>query len=133
VILSVALGVALEVIFSRTASAGWTWSRAVGYALAIPSLALWVMARVELGKSFSVAARAKELKTQGLYSKIRNPVYVFGTIFIAGFVLAIGRPMGLLILLVIVPMQVLRARKEARVLEEKFGDAYREYRSKTWF
>jgi protein-S-isoprenylcysteine O-methyltransferase Ste14 len=30
-------------------------------------------------------------------------------------------------------MQVLRARNEARVLEATFGDAYRQYRSKTRF
>jgi protein-S-isoprenylcysteine O-methyltransferase Ste14 len=29
--------------------------------------------------------------------------------------------------------QVIRARREAHVLEEAFGDAYREYRRKTWF
>jgi protein-S-isoprenylcysteine O-methyltransferase Ste14 len=29
--------------------------------------------------------------------------------------------------------QVIRACREARVLETAFGDAYREYRSKTWF
>jgi protein-S-isoprenylcysteine O-methyltransferase Ste14 len=41
--------------------------------------------------------------------------------------------MGLLFLLVVAPLQAMRARKEARVLEEKFGDAYREYRARTWF
>jgi protein-S-isoprenylcysteine O-methyltransferase Ste14 len=30
-------------------------------------------------------------------------------------------------------MQVWRARNEARVLEAKFGDTYRQYRAKTWF
>jgi protein-S-isoprenylcysteine O-methyltransferase Ste14 len=30
-------------------------------------------------------------------------------------------------------MQIVRARREASVLETAFGDAYREYRRKTWF
>jgi protein-S-isoprenylcysteine O-methyltransferase Ste14 len=30
-------------------------------------------------------------------------------------------------------MQIWRARREAQVLEAAFGDAYREYRRKTWF
>jgi protein-S-isoprenylcysteine O-methyltransferase Ste14 len=30
-------------------------------------------------------------------------------------------------------MQTFRARREAQVLEGAFGDAYREYRRKTWF
>jgi protein-S-isoprenylcysteine O-methyltransferase Ste14 len=39
----------------------------------------------------------------------------------------------LAVLLVLVPMQIIRARREAAVLEAKFGDAYREYRQRTWF
>lgn len=54
-------------------------------------------------------------------------------LWIAGLILAIGRPWWLLILLVLAPMQMVRARKEARVLEEKFGEEYREYRRRTWF
>jgi protein-S-isoprenylcysteine O-methyltransferase Ste14 len=38
-----------------------------------------------------------------------------------------------LFLLAIVVIQTVRARKEARVLESKFGDDYRSYRSRTWF
>jgi protein-S-isoprenylcysteine O-methyltransferase Ste14 len=30
-------------------------------------------------------------------------------------------------------VQTIRARREARVLEAAFGEAYREYRKKTWF
>ena len=39
----------------------------------------------------------------------------------------------LLLLLVLVPVQVLRARREAAVLEARFGDTYRDYRKRTWF
>jgi protein-S-isoprenylcysteine O-methyltransferase Ste14 len=45
----------------------------------------------------------------------------------------ISKPFLLLILIVIIPMQIIRARREARVLEEEFGDEYREYRKRTWF
>ena len=111
----------------------WTLTRVIGLLLVIPGFALWVAARIQLGSSFAIRAQAKELVTHGLYSKIRNPVYVFGTIFIAGFLLLINKPVWLLVLAVVVPLQVFRARKEAKVLEDKFGDAYLEYRSKTWF
>jgi protein-S-isoprenylcysteine O-methyltransferase Ste14 len=110
----------------------WTTSRVAGAVLTFPALLLWLVARIQLGRSFAVGAKAKELVTHGLYSRIRNPIYFFGSLFIAGLVLVIGRPIWLLILVVLVPMQVIRARVEARVLEEKFGDAYRQYRSKTW-
>lgn len=107
--------------------------RYLGLALAIAGFVCWVVARIQLGKSFSVRAKATELVTHGIYSKIRNPVYVFGTIFIVGMILWFDRPIYLLILAVIIPMQILRAKKEAKVLEAKFGDSYREYRAKTWF
>ena len=111
----------------------WTLIRIAGLVLAIPAFVLWVTARIQLGSSFAVRAQAKELVTRGLYSKIRNPVYVFGALFITGFFLLIGKPAWLLMLAVIVPLQIWRAHVEAKVLEEKFGDAYRAYRSGTWF
>ncbi len=52
---------------------------------------------------------------------------------LAGFVLVLHRPMLWLVLLALIVMQTLRARREAKVLEAAFGDAYREYRRKTWF
>jgi protein-S-isoprenylcysteine O-methyltransferase Ste14 len=108
-------------------------SREIGLGLAISGLIFWAAARIQLNRSFSIRAKATELVTLGIYSRIRNPVYLFGTIFLIGLILWMGRPMWLLALSVIVPMQVVRAQKEAQVLEEKFGDAYRAYRAKTWF
>ena len=111
----------------------WTISQIVGMAVAVPAFCLWALARLQLGKSFSISAQAKGLVTHGLYSKIQNPVYVFGGIFIAAVIVFIGRPLWLLIFLILIPMQWLRIRKERQVLEAKFGDAYREYRKHTWF
>jgi protein-S-isoprenylcysteine O-methyltransferase Ste14 len=71
--------------------------------------------------------------TNGVYSKIRNPIYVFGTVMLAGFVLVLHRPVLWFAVAAIVIMQIVRARREATVLEAAFGDAYREYRRKTWF
>ena len=106
--------------------------RAVGLTVGVASFGLWATARIELGRSFSVKPQARELVINGLYSKIRNPVYIFGGACVAGFMLAIGKPVWLLFLAPLLPTQWLRARREARVLEEKFGDAYRDYRHKTW-
>jgi protein-S-isoprenylcysteine O-methyltransferase Ste14 len=39
-------------------------------------------------------------------------------------ILMVGRPRLLVILVVLIPMQIIRARREAAVLEAKFGDAY---------
>lgn len=64
----------------------------IGVVVAIPAFCLWVLARVQLRTSFAVSAQAKELVTHGLYSKIQNPVYVFGAILIAGLIVYVDQP-----------------------------------------
>ena len=58
---------------------------------------------------------------------------MFGLVGIAGLFLVLGQPIGLLLVVFLIPVQWIRTRKEAQVLEEKFGEAYREYRRHTWF
>ncbi len=101
--------------------------------MAIIGLSGVTAARWTLGKSFSVTPQARELVTRGIYSKLRNPIYVTGTIFILGIVLVIGVRWLWIALVLLVVVQVLRARKEAQVLEAKFGDEYLRYRAQTWF
>jgi protein-S-isoprenylcysteine O-methyltransferase Ste14 len=107
--------------------------RDVGLALACLGLAGVVLARYTLGRSFSVRAKATALVTRGIYSRIRNPIYVFGEFFLLGAALIIWRIEMVGLLLLLVPVQIIRARREAAVLEAKFGDEYREYRKRTWF
>jgi protein-S-isoprenylcysteine O-methyltransferase Ste14 len=107
--------------------------RWIGLLLALIGLAGVILARYTLGRSFSVAPKATALVTTGIYSRIRNPIYVSGEIFLVGMALIVGRPVLLVILLLLIPIQILRARREAAVLEARFGDAYREYRKRTWF
>ncbi|HEY1895218.1 MAG TPA: isoprenylcysteine carboxylmethyltransferase family protein [Terracidiphilus sp.] len=111
----------------------WTAVHIVGASIAAPSLLLLMIARLQLGRAFSVQAKARNLVTTGLYSRMRNPIYVFAGFVLLGVVIFVGKPWWLLIFAVLVPLQMYRSRKEARVLEETFGDAYREYRKKTWF
>lgn len=126
-----AVSVALWLVFTQPIP--WDLQREIGAALLVAGVAGIAAARYQLGKSFSLRAEARELVTGGIYSKIRNPIYVFGLIMVAGIVLALHRPMLWLLVPVIAVMQTLRARREAQVLEAAFGDAYREYRRKTWF
>ncbi|MGC2245268.1 MAG: isoprenylcysteine carboxylmethyltransferase family protein [Terriglobales bacterium] len=71
--------------------------------------------------------------TTGIYSKIRNPIYVSGELVLIGIAVMLRRLDFFLFLLVVIPVQIFRAQREARVLEEKFGEEYREYRRRTWF
>ncbi len=111
----------------------WNVQRYVGTVLAIIGLTFIAIARYQLGKSFSITPQARKLVTTGIYSKIRNPIYVFGTVLVTGLGLVLQRPQIWILLGVLIIVQVMRAKREARVLEEAFGEEYRQYRRKTWF
>jgi protein-S-isoprenylcysteine O-methyltransferase Ste14 len=127
----VAVGVLFWLLVTWTSP--WNAQRYVGTVLAVLGISFIAVSRYQLGKSFSVRAEAHHLVTTGLYSKIRNPIYVFGVVLITGLILVLQRPALWLFLLIVVVGQTIRARQEARVLEAAFGDNYREYRRKTWF
>jgi protein-S-isoprenylcysteine O-methyltransferase Ste14 len=111
----------------------WTLAEIVGLALLVGSLALVTVARQQLGDAFSVEPRATTLVTHGLYARIRNPIYVFALVMLAGLLLYLNRPWLLLLLVPVGIAQAVRARREAKVLEQRFGEAYRAYRAGTWF
>jgi protein-S-isoprenylcysteine O-methyltransferase Ste14 len=120
-------------LFGQHRTEPWGPMRIAGACMIVFGLLMWTLARVQLGASFSVKAKARALVTRGLYSRIRNPIYVFGSMMIAGVCLFFLHPEYLLIFVAIVPMQIIRARKESAVLEAAFGDDYREYKRSTWF
>lgn len=105
----------------------------VGMAIAAIGFFLWALARVQLGSSFSVGAQARRLVTHGLYSKFRNPIYLFGGIGYVGLFIALGNWILLAIFVAFNSFQLGRIKREAQVLEAAFGDDYRRYRSRTWF
>jgi protein-S-isoprenylcysteine O-methyltransferase Ste14 len=104
-----------------------------GMALAAVAFVFWMTARFQLGRSFSVTAKAQNLVTTGLYSKIRNPIYVFGALAFMGLAIAWGNPVGFLYVVCGTPLQFLRTRNEEAVLEQAFGEKYRIYKAGTWF
>jgi protein-S-isoprenylcysteine O-methyltransferase Ste14 len=105
----------------------------VGLAVAFVSFPLWILSRLQLGSSFSIRPEARQLVTNGLYSKIRNPIYVFGTAASFGVMLALQIWPILVLWLALTPIQVARIRREERVLRAAFGEQYEHYRSRTWF
>jgi protein-S-isoprenylcysteine O-methyltransferase Ste14 len=120
-------------LFKYAGALTWTPWQIAGLAIFVPSFVLFVLARIELGRAFSIKAKASTLVTTGLYARIRNPIYVFGGLMSLGIFVFAHRPWLLLIWLALIPMQMSRVRKEEQVLEAKFGDAYRDYKRRTWF
>jgi len=110
----------------------WTGLRIFGAVLAVAGYSMFVTARLQLGKSFSVTPQAKELVTSGLYSRIRNPIYVFVDVMIFGSILALHLYWLFAIYPLLVAMHVFRARREGKVLQEKFGQDYLNYCNQTW-
>ena len=125
----VALGLGIAEVWHQA----WTPMRIAGAVIALPSFALLILARLQLGGSFSVRAKAQALVTHGLYSRIRNPIYVFGGLAIVGIFLFLGVPKYLWVFAVVIPLQIYRVRNEEQVLAAKFGDEYRTYKARTWF
>jgi protein-S-isoprenylcysteine O-methyltransferase Ste14 len=133
ILLTLVAGAALAYLGWTLPPAAWTAVQTVGVCLAVLGFVLWTVARFQLGASLAVTAQAKKLVTTGLYATFRNPIYYFGSLAIAGFILLIGRPLWLLIFVAVIPLQMWRSRVEARVLEANFGEDYRNYRAGTWF
>jgi protein-S-isoprenylcysteine O-methyltransferase Ste14 len=91
-----------------------------------------MVARFQLGRAFSVRAQASSLVTRGLYSRFRNPIYLFGEIAYLGLAVAWGQWIGYFLVAVSWVAQLLRIRKEEAVLEQAFGEEYRRYKATTW-
>lgn len=128
--MALTLGLVCFVILWKGA---WNPARYAGLALLVTGIIFLFTARFQLGKSFSVTAQARKLVTHGLYSKIRNPIYVFSSTMVLGVLLVVQKPFLVLFLAALIVIQTWRAHKEAQVLEDKFGDEYRRYRQHTWF
>jgi protein-S-isoprenylcysteine O-methyltransferase Ste14 len=127
------IGSAVLVTLILSYQVPWNATRYIGLTITVLAAVLFLTARYQLGESFSINPQAKQLVTSGIYSRIRNPLYVFSMLMILGAVIAYQQPVFLLIPAAIVVVQAIRAHREAKVLEAAFGDAYREYRKRTWF
>ena len=133
ILLTLIVGAAIGALLWQYPPVTWTALPVAGLSLLIVGFILWTVARFQLGASFAVKAEARQLVTRGLYSKIRNPIYVFGSMVMAGGILVLGKPVWLLIFLLVIPLQIGRTGKESAVLESAFGEEYRKYRAGTWF
>lgn len=107
-----------------------TWYAGLG--LSLVCFPLWIIARVQLGTSFSVRPEARRLVTHGLYARIRHPIYVFGSGAYFGALLALQIWPILCAWMALLPLEVIRARRESKVLAEQFGEEYDLYSRRTW-
>lgn len=111
----------------------WPPMRIAGAIVSLIAFTLLILSRIQLGRAFSVSPQAKHLVTSGIYSRLRNPLYVFLQLLLFGLALFFMTWWPLVVAAILLPLQVLQARRESAVLLAAFGDQYTLYRQQTWF
>ena len=105
----------------------------IGVSVTIISFIFWILARQQLGQSFSIIPKASNLVSNGIYSKIKHPMYIFSSLCVLGLIIAMNLPFLYIFWVLLVVLQIFRIKKENKILYLKFGDKYKEYERNTWF
>ena len=109
--------------------------RYAGLALFGLGAALRVCSILTLGPRFTVCAtilQGHELVTAGLYRFARHPSYTGALCTLFGWALVFRSGIGLLLAAGMIPPLVSRMNAEERMLDQEFGPAYADYRTKSW-
>ena len=109
----------------------WIYMGGIGLCILGWTITLWSF--WHLSKSFSIMAEVRKLVTAGPYRFVRHPLYLGEMINWAGLaVLYAGVPVAVYTMVLIV-LQILRARVEEGKLVGALGQNYEAYRQKTGF
>jgi protein-S-isoprenylcysteine O-methyltransferase Ste14 len=107
----------------------------IGFPVIIIGLIIRWISIIQLGNSFTVDVAitdSAELKTNGIYKKIRHPSYLGMLLVVAGFSATLSSLNSFLVLVIPVLIAVIyRITVEEKVLVIEFGDNYLEYRNRT--
>ncbi len=108
-------------------------SLAVGIPLLVLGLGLWgwgIASLLKLGESPNPSKPTGRLLTGGALRISRNPIYAGGTAGLLGLALLLDTATGVAVVIVLALIVQNITVAEERYLEAKFGDEYREYRSR---
>ena len=82
----------------------------------------------------AVLPERERLVTHRVYRYLRHSIYIGIILTLGGLFLACGSKICLVyVFVVVVPLNVFRARVEEVVLQEQLGEAYQQYRAGTFF
>jgi protein-S-isoprenylcysteine O-methyltransferase Ste14 len=108
----------------------------VGMAATVAGGLLLAWARLTLGRFGSPKIFLQDdhqLITAGPYRWLRNPMYSSNLLMYGGVALAMGAWISLALAVAgLLPMLLERTKLEERLLEERFGDEYRDWARRTW-
>ena len=106
----------------------------IGLGIGAIGFVLWILSMLTLGPSLAVLPGTDRLVTRGIYRYMRHPIYVGIVLTLSGLFLACGSKICLMyVFTVVIPLNILRARAEERILQKQLGDAYQQYRANTFF
>ncbi len=110
------------------------WLSLIGIALMVLGLIVNRMAISALGKFWDklVIKEDHRLITEGIYAHIRHPIYTSYILLFTGYVVLFQAPISAVMFVAVLSIWYgSRISLEEAMLIEKFGDAYREYRTHT--
>lgn len=95
----------------------------------------WFLSRFQLSTSLTFFPKINNnlLLTSGFYYYFQNPIYYFGSLSLFFYILFLNQLKFLFVFFIIIPLQIFRSLKEKKLLRKRFGEAYDEYVSRTWF
>lgn len=131
------LGIFRLGVLSENLVADFVYLRYVGLIIFIVFSWVQVVSYKSLGNSYSheiVVFREHQLIKKGMYKSIRHPQYVSQILSDIGAGLALMSYCVIpLVLLVEIPLFIMRANFEERLLQNHFGDDYKDYKKKSGF
>ncbi len=112
----------------------WTVYNCFWFTLTFMSFVCWATSRIQLGALTTFQAKAdRYFVTTGLYKFFRHPIYYFGSFAIFSYIMLLQRYTLLVVFVILIPFQIIRALREEKVLKEKFQERYIGYIRNVWF
>ena len=110
---------------------GWINSREL-FALRLAGTAIGACAAWTLGRAYDRVVTPESLVTTGPYRFVRHPIYTGYLLLFAGGLASLGSPLAIAVLLLSAwRFYKPRMASEDKILEEQFGDAWRNYAAAT--
>jgi len=133
----IVVGLALDWLFPAyvlTLLPSLVWRIVVGVILLAVGLGIGFPARrafISAGTEVKPWKPSTALVTDGIFARLRNPMYVGGTLVLAGLSILLAADWMLVLTIAFVPVIHFGVvMREERYLEAKFGDAYRAYKAR---
>lgn len=122
--------------FVALQSAYWTLGlmNGVGLILFAVGVILRQIGKRALGKYYSYGLRTlkdQQLIQSGIYRYVRHPIYLAALIYTPAIPLILLSVYGFLVMLAIFPLFIYRISIEEKMLVEKFGSKYIQYKKRT--